>query len=275
MKGLALLLAGLAALLPAACGQPQPRDARPPLWRAGDGDTTIWLLGTIHLLPANVRWQTGRVADAIAQADTLVTEIPDGDPQAQAAAFLKLARADNLPPLAERVAGAPARFDRLKTWGAALAIGSEAARSAGATRENGVEATLSAAFAGRRHEALESFAGQLALFDTLPEAAQRHLLATTLREAADPAASYARTYDAWAGGDDAAILRDFTASFADAPVLREVLVTKRNSDWATRLAARMKRPGRLLVAVGAGHLVGPNGVPALLAGRGFRVSRLQ
>lgn len=275
MRGFALLLAGIAALLPAACGNAPTRDAHPPLWRASDGDTTIWLLGTIHLLPDNVRWQTGPVADAIRQADTLVTEIPDGDPQAQAATFLKLARTDSLPPLGTRVPGAPAKYDRLKTWGAALAIGSEAARNADATRENGVEAVLSSAFTGRPHEALETFEGQLALFDALPEPAQRHLLATTMREAAHPATAYARTYDAWASGDAAAIERDFTAAFAGAPVLRGVLVTKRNRDWAAKIAARMKRPGKMLVAVGAGHLVGPGGVPALLVSRGVKVTRLQ
>lgn len=274
IRGLALLCAALAALLPAACGE-APRAARPALWRVRDADTTLWLLGSIHLLPEGVRWEAGPVAAAIRDADTLVTEVPAGDPRVEAATFLRLGRAAGLPPIAARVAGAgEARgYDRLKSWAAALAIGADAARGVGASREAGVEAVLARRFAGRGHAALESFAGQLGLFDALPEGAQRRLLAGVLAERRDARAAYARTLEAWARGDEAAILANFDAILD--PVLRTALVTARNRRWAARLAARMARPGTVLVAVGAGHLVGREGVPELLRARGFRVERVQ
>lgn len=250
----------------------------------------IWLFGTIHLLPSGVRWQEGPVAKAIAESDMLITEIPDGDPQAQAAVFLKLARVDGLPPLMKRVpaneraalakavtaAGVPtAALDRMTTWGAALALASGMARDAGGTREAAPEAVFAAAFAGRRREAFETMAGQLGLFAALSEAEQRQLLGAAIKAGDNPAVEYQRLLDAWTQGDPDGIERAYNEAFADAPELRAALVDARNRAWADDLARRAARPGTILVAVGAGHLVGPGGLPALLSARGFRVARVQ
>ena len=279
-----------AALALAGCARQAEAPARPALWRATDGDTVIWLFGTIHLLPSGERWQQGAVAKAIAESDTLITEIPEGDPQAQAVAFLKLARATGLPPIGQRVpadhqaqlakaiaaSGVPeSTLDRMTTWGAALALGSGMARGVGGTREAAPEAVLAAAFKGKRHEAFESFAGQLGLFAALPEAAQRQLLEGTLKSGADPATAYRELLTAWRAGDPAALERAFNEAFASAPELRAALLTNRNRAWADDLARRAANPGTLLVAVGAGHMVGNDGLPALLSARGFRVARMQ
>lgn len=288
MRFAALLVAALA--LAAGCAREDAVVARPALWRASDGDTTVWLLGTIHLLPEGVEWQGGPVGRAIAEADLLITEIPEGDPQVQAAAFLKAARASGLPPLAQRVprgerealtaaasrAGiAVPTLDRMATWGAALALATGSARGVGATREDAVEAVLARAFAGRPQVSLETFEGQLGIFASLPEEAQRQLLSRTITDATDPEVAYRRTFDAWATGDVGAILAEFERAFAGEPALREALVTRRNADWAGQIAAAMARPGTVLIAVGAGHLAGPGGVPGLLARRGVRVERVQ
>ncbi|MES2753985.1 MAG: TraB/GumN family protein [Pseudomonadota bacterium] len=281
-------LAWLAALALGGCAPAGEPAVRPALWRAVHGGSTIWLFGTIHLLPADVKWNIGKVAQAVAQADTLITEIPEGDAQAQAAAFLKVARAEGLPPIAERVApgeraaltaaidvaGLPtSALDRMTTWGAALAIGAGAARGAGATVQAAPEAVLARAFAGRRREALESFAGQLGIFAELAEADQRLLLSRTLTEARDARASYARMLAAWSRGDAAAMQATFNRAFAGAPELAAALITRRNRAWADRLAARGN--GTALVAVGAGHMIGSAGLPALLSARGYRVARVQ
>jgi uncharacterized protein YbaP (TraB family) len=267
------LLALAAALLLASCG-PRETVATPALWRLSDGDTEIWLLGTIHALPADVRWETPAVAAAIAQADTLVTEIPAAD----AATVERAAQATNLPPLAARVtpeqraavATYGTRLDGLKTWAAAVAIAAGAMQQAGASAENGVEAALAARFAGRRHLALETQAAQLAMFDSLPEAAQRVLLARAL---GDPD-GYAKTLAAWSAGDTRALVASVEPAFRGAPVLQDVLVTRRNARWSGWIARRMARPGRVLVAVGAGHLVGADSVVAMLGKRGFNVVRV-
>ena len=263
-----------AALLLASCG-PREQIARPALWRVSDADTEIWLLGTIHALPPGVEWRTPAVARAIDAADVLVTEIPSAD----AAAFERVAATEGLPPIVERVpagqraaaAALGGRLDGLKSWAAAVTIGAEAARATDASPEQGVEAGLARAFAGRRQLAFETQEGQLALFDALPEAAQRVLLAQALAEQD----GYARTLAAWSRGDVDALAASTAPAFARAPVLREVLVTRRNARWSAWIARRMAVPGRVLVAVGAGHLVGRGSVVAMLAARGFKVERVR
>ena len=42
------------------------------------------------------------------------------------------------------------------------------------------------------------------------------------------------------------------------PQLRTILLERRNLNWSRWLESRLARPGTILVAVGAGHLVGPD-----------------
>lgn len=249
------------------------------MWRLSDADTEIWLLGTIHALPRDVEWRTPAVRDAIADADTLVTEIPAGDADRMAATFLRHARGAGLPPLADRVAPveraalAPVgnTLDGMKTWAAAVMIDARGMQASNASSAYGVEAVLAQAFAGRAHLALETQDVQLAMFDGLPEAAQRVLLA----QAIDDPGAYARELAAWRGGDVDALAAGLEPGFRAAPVLRDVLVTQRNARWSGWIARRMAGPGRVLVAVGAGHLVGAGSVVAMLGARGLRVERVQ
>jgi hypothetical protein len=286
-----LALAALALLLPTACGRPQPIEARPALWRVSDADTTIWLLGTIHVLPANVRWQTPAIRDAIDQADALVMELPD-DPAGTTRTFEAMASASGLPPIAERIS--PARrtalaaaleaggvaahaLDGKKSWAAALIIAGAPNATNGITRENGVEAVLSAAFAARHRptSGLETAAAQFATFDRLPESAQRVLLDRAIDDAAHGSAEYHATLMAWAAGDERRIAATLTPALRAAPEIAAEVVTARNARWANQIAARMARPGRVLVAVGVGHLVGAESVPAILRARGLKVERVE
>ncbi|MEG3123677.1 TraB/GumN family protein [Sphingomonas sp. GB1N7] len=275
----------LALLALAGCGRPAV-EARPALWRVSDGDTEIWLLGTIHALPPGVHWETPAVTRAIDGADTLVTEIAAASPETAGVEFAKFAAAKGLPPISERVApeqhavladAAEAAgvsietLNGLRTWAAAVTLAAGPMRATGASPEHGVEAALAARFAGRRRDALETQGEQLAIFNALPEAAQRVLLARALRDTD----GYAPTLAAWEAGDVRALAASFEPAFRGAPELQRTLVTERNARWAGWIARRMGAPGHVLVAVGAGHLVGQDSVVAMLAARGLKVSRVQ
>ncbi len=280
---------GLAlALLLAGCECAQPIDARPAVWRVSDADTTIWLIGTIHALPPAVRWQTPAIAEVIAAADTLVLEVPPATPEAHVQ-FETIARQPGLPPLSRRVP--PSERQKMirgiaaaglsepglqgyKTWGAALVIGAASGRKSEASADLGVEPVLSARFAGKTIGALETREGQLRLFDRLPAAAQRRLLVDAATDAVEPARGYGTLLAAWVKGDAAALFKTLDTVRGE-PTLAQPLIVQRNRRWANEIIRRMRRPGRVLVAVGAGHLVGPGSVIDLMRARGMQVQRIE
>lgn len=241
----------------------------------------------MHALPDD-DWVSAPLDAAIADADELALEVADTEDAA--AVFAARARRPGLPPLAERLPASsrpalaavlddlrlpPGSFDADASWAAALAIGGAAATRAGARREHGVEAVLAARFRaeGKPVRGLETVAGQLATFASLPEAQQRVLLARTVADAAAPD-RYPALAAAWRAGDLAALDARLRAGMAGAPGLRAALVVARNRRFADWAAARVRWPGSALLAVGAGHMLGADGVPALLADRGLAVPRV-
>ena len=67
-KFLQRLLAPIAALLTlgsASAASSAPYAARPALWAVSDADTTVYLFGTIHLLPENYQWRSAKIDQAV------------------------------------------------------------------------------------------------------------------------------------------------------------------------------------------------------------------
>ena len=61
---------------------------------------------------------------------------------------------------------------------------------------------------------------------------------------------------------------------AEMPEAYDIVFTKRNANWADQIELEMKGSGTDFIAVGAGHLVGDESVPAMLKARGYTVKRL-
>ena len=57
--------------------------------------------------------------------------------------------------------------------------------------------------------------------------------------------------------------------------LRAAILTGRNDAWLVKLLPMLEQREKPFVAVGAAHLVGPDGLPALLEAQGYTVKRLQ
>ena len=269
----------LAVLALGACGKPAPApvEAKAPLFRVSDGDTTIWLLGGVHLLPPEVRWRTPVVEQAISESRELVLESSPEDK----ADFAGVAKGQGLKLVADRVpptdrtaldllitaSGVPrATLDEQKSWAAATTLATGYAMKLGATVDNGVETVLWRAFAGRERAAFYKAQDQIAMLDALPPYLQDQMLAKAL----EPSERYITVLHAWEAGDLKAL--DPTS---DCSPLAGRLVGQPNNRWANWIAARMKRPGNVLVAVGAGHLAGPYALQEMLKARGLKVERVQ
>ena len=289
----ALALLGLAT---AASATPQPYApvAQPALWEVSDPDTTIYLFGTIHLLPENYPWRTPTIDKAIGKSASLYVEtiVDQSNPAELIAALSKLGYSDNLPPIAERIdpakrplletaiakSGIPRPiFDRMETWAAAFTLLGVQFKELGLQGDHGVEQVLRNVFgaAGKPIGQLESNSEQLGFFDTLPESAQRALLEGSIAAAPDMREDFAEMLRGWASGDAEAIARTFNRGLADSPELREALLERRNANWSRWIERRLRQPGTIMIAVGAGHLAGEDSVQSLLQRQGYRVRRVQ
>ncbi len=277
-----------AALLLAlgACAQP-PAPVHPALWEVtGPGGAHGWLFGTIHALPRAVAWHSPTLDAALASADRIVVETRDvADPAAMRAIFAGLATTPGQPPLSARVDPAlrhalaqlldkaglrDDQFAQTETWAAALTL----ARAASPELDgaNGLDRALLAAAPNKPVDELEGTAAQLGVFDRLPEADQRDLLAATVK---GDDADNAGLVQAWARGDMAAIERETRTGLLASPDLRAALLTGRNRAWASKVAAMLSGGAHPFVAAGGAHMAGAEGLPALLAAQGFTVRRIQ
>ncbi len=283
-------IAALLALLLAACQQSE--DARPALWQVdGPNGERAWLLGTIHALPMPISLDSPAFDRAITQASGLVVEVAAlEDDKRTALIFHKLSAVASAPPLADRASAAdraplarllaeakipPDRFSQMDTWAAALALGQAISARSGDDSGNGADRLVLKAMRGKPLTEFEGAERQLAIFDALPEAEQRDLLSAVIRSAPDARADNQHLQQAWLSGDVAALeALDRQGLLAD-PELRETLLVRRNSAWIAQLLPMLQRGEQPLVAVGALHLVGKDGLVALLQAKGFKVSRLQ
>ena len=289
-------LAGLGAVAVAGCASAQPTAsatdaAKPALWKVSDADTTVYLFGTIHLLPKGLEWQTPKLRDALAQSDELVMEAVLGkNPMKQAQAMMKLGLSPGQPPLASRVpaekrealgkmiksSGVPAAaLDKMETWAAALTLLAVSFQQMDLKGDAGVESVLQASAGKKPVSGLETVEQQLGYFDGLSEEAQRTFLSGVLDDPSAARAEFQAMLDAWRRGDVQKIAQTFDSEMTMTPELRRVLMTQRNAAWAEWVKTRLDRPGTVMVAVGAGHLAGRDSVQAMLAAKGLKAVRVQ
>jgi uncharacterized protein len=279
-------LFAIVALGLAGCGR-APLPADPALWQVeGPQGQRAWLLGTIHAAPRPLDWRSEAVERAMGEADEVFVEVATlADEKASARIFAHLAATEGMPSLADRLppgdrlalhaaleqtGNASTDFSRIETWAAALMLAR--AGAVGGEARHGVDRAVIAAAGDRPVRELEGTAGQLSLFDRLPEAEQRDMLAAVVREAADPPVDI---LEAWRTGDMAAIERTTRTGLLADPQLREALFTSRNRAWMQRIVLAMAAGRKPFVAVGAAHMAGPDGLVAMLKAAGCRVTRLR
>lgn len=280
----------IAVLALAGCARP-PEQVRPAVWQVEDErGAQAWLLGTVHALPRPVDWRSPVVEQALADADRVAVEIADLDHAVQDGGFEALARSSSLAAvdarigsdlapaarrLTDRAGKSVAALQRYETWAVALLLAGAAQPDA--DPGNGIDRQVIALAHERDLPVveLEGARRQFGIFDALREREQRTMLRAIVSEADTAEADAARLARAWAHGNEAVLAKATREGMLADAGLREALYLARNRDWAHRIEAMMRRSERPFVAVGAAHLAGDQGVPAMLAARGYKVRRIQ
>lgn len=287
-----LALPGLLALT--ACGsEPEPTSevaAKPILLEVASENGAIegWLFGTIHALPDGVSWRTPTLEKAIGDADLLVVEVANLDEgSALTDIFVRLAFDEPTGPLVDRIDPAlrpqyevlltkakvrSNHFDAMESWAAALTLAQVVQV---AKTENGVDRALIRDFKGRDIVEIEGGEKQLRIFDALPEQDQRDLLDAVIAETRDYDDDMGRLARIWSEGNARELAKLTREGILADPELYEALLAGRNRAWTAQLENLFSTDSRPLVAVGAGHMFGPDGLPAMLEASGYTVRRIQ
>lgn len=264
--------------------------AHPALWTVHTAKATAYLFGSIHLLPPNIDWHSPAVDAALKAADVFVFEAPMGaEGQAQTEAFVRakgmLPANEALPSLLdargrreyrEAIAAThadPATLVHMRPWLAAIVMQTSALQASHYSRAGGVDLQLWD-YANAQHKKIETFetiAEQLALLMPKDEKLETQEFEAELKEVRTSSADIGALVDAWCDGRIAEVARLMNQGLSTTPGAMKLLIDDRNARWAKRLDAMLAEPHTYFITVGAGHLGGLHGLPALLKAHGYKV----
>ncbi len=263
------------------------------LWEARGTNNAVYLLGSVHLLRAQDHPLPSRIEQAYNDAESIVMEIDmdDLDPVATQALVNRLGVLNDGSTLrdylgaeryadAERAAAAMdipfGLLSRSEPWLAAITIEQMALARLGFNPALGVEMTFSgkATADGKPIEGFETIEEQLSFLDGLSVEAQNDLLMQTLQEGLELGSVMDELIEAWRVGDVEYLEKTVLTDMQEFPELYDVIVAERNARWVQQINDLLDDDDDYLIIVGALHLVGPDGVPALLRAQGTDVKQL-
>jgi uncharacterized protein YbaP (TraB family) len=267
-------------------------DTDPALWVVKDADTTIYLFGTFHALDGKTDWFNDEVRAAFDRSSKVYFEIVKPEDQAAIAPLVQqywLAKdgktltsrlsekgRKDLSAALAKLGAPPTALDQFKPFAASMMLAVLGMQKVGKTGEQGAEAVITAAAkkAKKPVDQLESIEFQFRMFDSLPEAEQIRMLEYTAETIDEMEPMFARMTKAWNNGDAEGLANMMNEMQSQSPALYELLLSGRNRTWAEWIENRLKSPGTVFLAVGAGHLAGKDSVQDLLAKDGIKSSRV-
>ena len=277
----------IALTLLAAC----PARAAPALWVAHGVNATVYLFGTVHILPAGEHWMDGRIQAALDASGEVWTEADVSDlsgsvgairhyglgaaqsteqllPQAYHARYEKLAAASGLP---------AALLAQARPWLVEILLMGALLKQTGPVSV-GAEGSL-LAYAHAHHKTTPTFETvdqQFAMMADMSQSTQLVSLENQIDEADDAGPQFHNMVAAWLAGDGAALDRQKNQTIRDrSEETWNELIVRRNERFAQRIAERLSGTGVAFVAVGVAHMCGSVGVPQLLRNQGFSVERVE
>ncbi len=305
----ALFYVLLAACLIACSGTSKKNASQPEskhfFWKVSDENSSVWVLGSIHLADSTLYPLAPVIDSAFAHADELAVELNMNDEEVvkevgeQSAAQGMLAEGtlrDLLPQdMWNTVDSLCTAWDvpivmieKTRPWLAAMTLSSYAFMQAGLNPEYGIDYVLldRAAMDGKAIIGLETAEEQIgALADTTEsDSAGVYYLKTTLHEIAEFESLVSNLMQAWKTGDDDMLRRLLDDGENDEMPLHESkfkdefeqrIYVNRNAKMADSIATFLREDRKVFVVVGVAHLaLEKDNVIETLRKRGFKIERL-
>ena len=277
----------------ALCAAAQAAQAKSFAWKATGKGGTIYVMGSIHMMSASFYPLNPALEAAFKDSDLLVEEVDMAEMLDPAMALTMMTRGmlpsnqslDKLLSPATLalvkkavgdVGGDGGPLMRFKPWMLAMALEGIELNKVGFDPALGLDKHFydQAKETGRAVQGLETVEYQISRFDDMTMEQQERMLAQTLKELETEIAAAGKLGDAWKTGDVSVLERMTLADLKSDPLLYQRLLVERNRNWMPKIEALFARRGKALVVVGAAHLVGPDGVIAMLRARGYTVEQL-
>ena len=289
----ALAVAVAMAAVAVASTAAQPRTAtRSFMWKATRQQGAVYLVGSVHMLTKDFYPLAAPIEAGFKDSDLLVEEVDLAEMLAPDQQFSLLAR--GMLPAGQRLdkvvspatmalvnarvgsLGMPASaLQQFKPWFLAMTLMAVEWEKAGFDAALGLDKHFydRAQTEGKAVQGLETTEYQISRFDGMAMPQQDRFLAESLKDLDAEKASVQKIADAWKAGDLPTLERLVLQDVKDDPFMYQRLLVERNRNWLPKIEALFARPGRAFIVVGAAHLVGPDGLIAMLKAKGARVDQ--
>lgn len=264
-----------------------------PVWAIRGAHNTVYLAGSVHLLPTGDTALPKAFDRAYADSTTLVMELDLGNFDPLEATTWMMDKG-TLPagttlrgvlgePRYQRVSTAAAALgltmpmlDGLAPWVVGIELTDLAYEHAGFDSEEGVEEQLvrRAKSDHRATAGLETLEEELGGLIALSREDQVKMLDQTLDDTQHLQEEMQQVLAAWRHGDTQRLSALLASEYSDFPALYRPLVTERNEKWLPQIEKMLKGDGNVMVVVGALHVVGKGGLLELLRKDGYPAKQL-
>lgn len=285
-----ILAVVIAVVLCAANGSAQGKHF---LWKVeGPGASVAYLLGSLHVLTPEFYPLAAEIDMAFAASKTLVEEVDFdemNDPAQMMNALGKAMLTDGrtldqivapatfaeVSKRAEKAGLPMMAIQRMKPWLVAITLMGPTLQAAGFKAELGVDKHFfdRAKEAGLKRQALETLAYQIDRLDELSPKLQEEMLVSGMKDLDTQVGNVTEMAQQWAAGDVKSLEKELLVSFDESRELYDRLLVERNRNWVPHVETCLQQNAGCFIVVGAAHLVGPDGLPVLLAKMGYKVTQ--
>jgi uncharacterized protein YbaP (TraB family) len=263
------------------------------LWKIQSQKNAVYLLGSVHFLKEDSYPLAGAIERAFDDSQELVLEVDFGalDPARSQRVMLEKGLYENGKTLEGSLSketyasvqktmrewGMDIRaLNRFEPWFVALTVMNLRLQKLGYDPNRGVDKYFFDKARTSRKEVLglETFEFQIDLFDELPADTQESMLLQTLSDLEVMETELHRVVRSWVSGDVEVLDSLLLGSFKEYPAVYQGLILKRNQKWLPSFERFLAQDKNIMLVVGAGHLVGEDGIIAVLRKKGYVVEQL-
>lgn len=263
------------------------------LWSVRSESNTVYILGSLHLLSKDSYPLGQAYEEAYGDSEVVVFEVDPGDLDKPETVRMVLSKAalENGKTLQETVSPETYRlaeeelkdlgvdikmFTNTKPWFVAVTVAILKLSQMGFDPEEGVDRYFynKAKEGGKGVLGLETAEFQIGLIASLGGEAEGEILLHTLKDLDVMEAELNNLVDSWKRGDVAVFKEVILKSYGEYPRVYDELIVSRNKNWLKKIQNYLRGKKKYMIVVGAGHLVGEDGLIKLLSDKGYKVEQM-